>query len=167
MEFSRQEFWSGVPFSSPGDFPNPGIESVPPVSPALVLYRKCHLGSPITLIPKPDKDTPRKRQTNLPREDRCKNSLMMSERQQVHAGKAQSPSRLMSHITVHSGSIYSSANSKGESESEHSKSQEENQQEMMSRNPGCRIWRWMVQWTRSIAADGWNKEETENGLVCI
>ena len=32
MEFSRQEYWSGLPFSSPGDLPNPGIE---PRSPAL------------------------------------------------------------------------------------------------------------------------------------
>ena len=26
MEFSRQEYWSGVPFPSPEDLPNPGIE---------------------------------------------------------------------------------------------------------------------------------------------
>ena len=26
MEFSRPEHWSGQPFSSPGDLPNPGIE---------------------------------------------------------------------------------------------------------------------------------------------
>ena len=26
MEFSRQEYWSGVPFPSPGDLPDPGIE---------------------------------------------------------------------------------------------------------------------------------------------
>jgi len=26
MEFSRQGYWSGLPFSSPGDLPNPGIE---------------------------------------------------------------------------------------------------------------------------------------------
>ena len=26
MEFSRQEYWSGLPFPSPGDHPNPGIE---------------------------------------------------------------------------------------------------------------------------------------------
>ena len=26
MEFSRQEYWSGLPFPSPGEFPNPGIE---------------------------------------------------------------------------------------------------------------------------------------------
>ena len=32
MGFSRQEYWSGLPFSSPGDLPNPGIE---PRSPAL------------------------------------------------------------------------------------------------------------------------------------
>ena len=32
MEFSRQEYWSGLPFPSPGDLPNPGIK---PGSPAL------------------------------------------------------------------------------------------------------------------------------------
>ena len=32
MGFPRQEEWSGLPFSSPGDLPDPGIE---PVSPAL------------------------------------------------------------------------------------------------------------------------------------
>ena len=32
MELSRQEYWSGLPFSSPGDLPNPGVE---PGSPAL------------------------------------------------------------------------------------------------------------------------------------
>ena len=32
MGFSRQEYWSGLPFPSPGDLPNPGIE---PWSPAL------------------------------------------------------------------------------------------------------------------------------------
>ena len=26
MGFSRQECWNGLPFSSPGDLPNPGIE---------------------------------------------------------------------------------------------------------------------------------------------
>ena len=26
MEFSRQEYWSGLPFPSPGDLPNPGTE---------------------------------------------------------------------------------------------------------------------------------------------
>ena len=32
MGFSRQEYWSGLPFPSPGDLPNPGIE---PGCPAL------------------------------------------------------------------------------------------------------------------------------------
>ena len=26
MEFSRPEYWSGLPFPSPGDLPNPGID---------------------------------------------------------------------------------------------------------------------------------------------
>ena len=26
MEFFRQEYWSGLPFSSPGDLPDPGVE---------------------------------------------------------------------------------------------------------------------------------------------
>ena len=30
MEFSRQEYWSGLPFPSPGDLPNPGMEARPP-----------------------------------------------------------------------------------------------------------------------------------------
>ena len=32
MGFSRQEYWSGLPFPSPGDLPDPGIE---PRSPAM------------------------------------------------------------------------------------------------------------------------------------
>ena len=35
MGFSSQEYWSGLPFSSPGAGPDPGIEPVSPVSPAL------------------------------------------------------------------------------------------------------------------------------------
>ena len=30
MEFSNSEYWSGQPFCSPGDLPNPGIELRPP-----------------------------------------------------------------------------------------------------------------------------------------
>ena len=30
MEFSRQGYWSGLPFSSPGDLPHPGTESGSP-----------------------------------------------------------------------------------------------------------------------------------------
>ena len=30
MEFSRQDYWSGLPFPSPGDLPNLGIEAESP-----------------------------------------------------------------------------------------------------------------------------------------
>ena len=45
MGFSRQGYWSGLPFPSPGDLPNPGIQ------PGLLhcrqtLYHLCHQGSP-------------------------------------------------------------------------------------------------------------------------
>ena len=51
MGFSRQEYWSGLPFPSPGDLPDPGIE---PRSPALQadalppgpLWRQRFLGLP-------------------------------------------------------------------------------------------------------------------------
>ena len=33
--FSRLEYWSGLPRPPPGDLPNPGIELMSPVSPAL------------------------------------------------------------------------------------------------------------------------------------
>ena len=45
MEFSRQEYWSGVAFPSPGDLPDPEIE---PVSPALAggfFTREAYLAS--------------------------------------------------------------------------------------------------------------------------
>ena len=42
-EFSRQEYWSGQPFPSPGDLPHPVIE---PGSPACrqILYHLSHQG---------------------------------------------------------------------------------------------------------------------------
>ena len=47
MEFSRQEYWSGLPFLYPGDLPNPGIE---PGSPALLNIQKTRImaSGPIT-----------------------------------------------------------------------------------------------------------------------
>ena len=49
MEFPRQEYWTGLPFSSPGDLPDPGIK---PVSPALQAdsLPLSHQGSPIWKI---------------------------------------------------------------------------------------------------------------------
>ena len=35
MEFSRQEYWSGSPFPTPGNLPNPGIELMSFAYPAL------------------------------------------------------------------------------------------------------------------------------------
>ena len=34
--FSRQEYWSALPFPSPGDLPDPGIKAASLMSPALV-----------------------------------------------------------------------------------------------------------------------------------
>ena len=36
MEFPRQEYWSGLPFSPSGDHPDPGIEPATPVALAFV-----------------------------------------------------------------------------------------------------------------------------------
>ena len=35
MEFSRQEYWNGLPFPSPWDLPDPGIEPMSSESPSL------------------------------------------------------------------------------------------------------------------------------------
>ena len=35
MKFSRQEYWSGLPFTSPGDHPNPEFKPMSIVSPIL------------------------------------------------------------------------------------------------------------------------------------
>ena len=52
MGFSRQEYWSWLPFPPPEDPPNPGIESKSPVSPALWAdsLPLSHLGSPSNTI---------------------------------------------------------------------------------------------------------------------
>ena len=40
MEFSKQEYWSGLPFPSPGDLPDPGIEHTSPTLQADALPSK-------------------------------------------------------------------------------------------------------------------------------
>ena len=55
MGFSRQEYWSGLPFPPPGDLLNPGIEPVPPASPAwagkfLTALPLCQLGNPYSVL---------------------------------------------------------------------------------------------------------------------
>ena len=50
MGFSRQEYWRGLPFPSPREFPNPGIKPTSLVSPALptglftIMLESPHLG---------------------------------------------------------------------------------------------------------------------------
>ena len=46
MEFSRQEYWSGLPFPSPGDLPDPGMEPGSPKLRADALSSE-PLGNPI------------------------------------------------------------------------------------------------------------------------
>ena len=56
MESSRQEYWSGLPFPSPGDLPNPGMKprslilqahsllsELSEKPPTLYLYNCCHI----------------------------------------------------------------------------------------------------------------------------
>ena len=38
MEFSRLEYWSGLPFPSSGDLPDPGIKLLSPASPVWLLW---------------------------------------------------------------------------------------------------------------------------------
>ena len=45
MGFSRQEYWSGLPFPSPGDLPDPGIESRSPTLQADALTSEPVLGT--------------------------------------------------------------------------------------------------------------------------
>ena len=49
MGFSRQEYWSGLPFPSPGDLPDTGME---PRSPALEAdaLTSSHQGSPDAFV---------------------------------------------------------------------------------------------------------------------
>ena len=48
MEFSRQEYWNGLPFPSPGDPSDPGIEPMSLAPPALAgkFFTLHPLGSP-------------------------------------------------------------------------------------------------------------------------
>ena len=49
MGYSKHEYWSGLPFSYPGDLPNPGIKPTSSMSPALQAdsLPLNYLGSPI------------------------------------------------------------------------------------------------------------------------
>ena len=47
MGFTRQEYWSGLPFPPPGDLPDPGIKSASPALQADSLLLS-HQGSPLS-----------------------------------------------------------------------------------------------------------------------
>ena len=47
IEFSRQEYWSGLPFPTPGDLPHPGIEPGALEADSLPLS---HQGSPVSQL---------------------------------------------------------------------------------------------------------------------
>ena len=58
LEYSREEYWSGLPFRSRGDLPNPGIEPESPISCTAgrllhcrwILYQLSHQGSPYAIL---------------------------------------------------------------------------------------------------------------------
>ena len=54
MKFSRQEYWSGLPFPTPGDLPDPGIKPTSLVSPALAggFFITAPCGKPLSLYQK-------------------------------------------------------------------------------------------------------------------
>ena len=55
---SRQEYWSGLPFPSPGDLPNPGIKShVSCIGRQIFFYHLSHQGSPQSPRPKSNADS--------------------------------------------------------------------------------------------------------------
>ena len=55
VEFSRQEYWSGLPFLSPGNLPDPGIEPRSLTSPVLtgsfLFLPLAPLGKPMLMHP--------------------------------------------------------------------------------------------------------------------
>ena len=82
MGFSRQEYWSGLPFPSPGGLPDPGFE---PASPALQ-------ADALTSEPpeKPQEDT-RTHQKKIPHIQKQRRS------QSEMVGGAQSHTKIKSH----------------------------------------------------------------------
>ena len=55
LGFFKQEYWNGFPFPTPGDRPDPGIELMSPVSPALQV-----VSLPSKALVKPPTPFPRK-----------------------------------------------------------------------------------------------------------
>ena len=62
VELFRQEYWSGLPFPSPGDFPDQGTEPASLASPASPsrFLPPCHLGRSISYTPVQNKKSKKK-----------------------------------------------------------------------------------------------------------
>ena len=94
MGFSRQEYWSGLPFPSPGDLPNPGIE---PGSPALQTDALSSEppGKPTVVWLWPQVNIRERTQLHPSTENWIKDLLCMI----LHQNKTQFPPQLVSPIT--------------------------------------------------------------------
>ena len=66
MGFSRQEYWSGLPFPSPGDLPDPGIKPRSPALQADALLRRRYIDVHQRHVPQCQGNTPHNSQ-NLTR----------------------------------------------------------------------------------------------------
>ena len=65
MEFPRQEYWSGLPFPSPGDLPNPEIELLSLKSPELAgRFFSCTEALQTCFLHKQKKKRKKKKQSN-------------------------------------------------------------------------------------------------------
>ena len=74
MEFSRQEYWSGLPFPSPGDLPDPGGESGSPA-----LQSDSLLSEPQGKPPKIKEDVEEEKKKNpLLKQGKCHKTRMES-----------------------------------------------------------------------------------------
>ena len=83
MGFPRQEFWSGLPFPTPGDLPNSGIEPTSLESPTLAggFFTTEPPGKPITALGELIGAT---REALKTQEEKVKNGLPLSERRNTY-----------------------------------------------------------------------------------
>ena len=84
MGFSRQEYWSGWPFPSPEDLPDPGIRPASPVSLALqadslLTESPGKWVSLASLVAQTVKNSPAVQETQVQSEDFCILSLQLPE----------------------------------------------------------------------------------------
>ena len=108
LEFSRQEYWIGQPFPSPGDLPNPGIEprsptlqadslpSEPPVKP--VKLDKDFLKSYFNVL----KNLKRKHEQNEDRNEKyfCKNQMDPMKMKIIKSEMKCSPGQFTSRLNT-------------------------------------------------------------------